>query len=141
MRHPLLVEGRPNCARQSLASTVSAPHVAETSCCDPGRHANVITPCLLTPCLNVPYCSCLSCLLRFRRFRGFRNFRRFRERRPACNFRSGKTDPVHCLATIFDSQLPSPKLSPKMPPKLSLAHKRGHFSSFKITPAVRAIAR
>ena len=55
MRHPLLVEGRPNCARQLLASTLSAPHVAETSCCDPGRHANVITPCLLTPCLNVPY--------------------------------------------------------------------------------------
>ena len=26
----------------------------ETSYCDPGRHANVITPCLLTPCLNVP---------------------------------------------------------------------------------------
>ena len=57
MRHPLLVEGRPNCARQSLAtvaSTLSAPRVAATSCCDPGRHANVITPCLLTPCLNVP---------------------------------------------------------------------------------------
>ena len=48
--------------------------------------------------------------------------------------------PPHCLETIFDSQLPSPKLSPKIPPKLSLAHKRGHFSS-KITPAVRAIAR
>ena len=60
MRHPLLVEGRPNCARQSLASTLSAPHVAETSCCDPGRHANVITPCLLTPCLNVPYVTLLS---------------------------------------------------------------------------------
>ena len=27
---------------------------AATSYCDPGRHANVITPCLLTPCLNVP---------------------------------------------------------------------------------------
>ena len=54
MRHPLLVEGRPNCARQSLASTLSAPRVAATSYCDPGRHANVITPCLLTPCLNVP---------------------------------------------------------------------------------------
>ena len=47
----------------------------------------------------------------------------------------------HCLATIFDSQLPSPKLSPKMPPKLSLAHKRGHFSSCKIIPAVRVTAR
>ena len=54
MRHPLLVEGRPNCARQSLASTLSAPRVAATSHCDPGRHANVITPRLLTPCLSVP---------------------------------------------------------------------------------------
>ena len=34
----------------------------------------------------------------------------------------------HCLVTIFDSQLPSPKLSPKVPPKMSLAHKRGLFS-------------
>ena len=57
MRHPLLVEGRPNCARQSLASTLSAPRVAATWYCDPGRHANVITPCSLTPCLNVPYFS------------------------------------------------------------------------------------
>ena len=33
-----------------------------------------------------------------------------------------------CLETIFDLQLASPKLSPKMPPGLSLAHKRGlHF--------------
>ena len=40
----------------------------------------------------------------------------------------------HCLATIFDSQLPSPKLSPKMPPKLSLAHKRGHFFLFQNYP-------
>ena len=31
MRHPLLVEGRPNCARQSLASTLSALRVAATS--------------------------------------------------------------------------------------------------------------
>ena len=54
MRHPLLVEGQPNCARQSLASTLPAPCVAATSYCDPGRHAHVITPCLLTPCLNVP---------------------------------------------------------------------------------------
>ena len=29
----------------------------------------------------------------------------------------------HCLAAIFDSQLPSPKLSDKMPPKLPLPHK------------------
>ena len=48
-RHPLLVEGRPNCARQSLASALSAPRVAATSYCDPGRHADVVTPCLLTP--------------------------------------------------------------------------------------------
>ena len=48
----------------------------------------------------------------------------------------------HCPDAIFDSQLPSPKLSPKMPPKLSLPHKRGlFFSSFKINPAVRVIAR
>ena len=54
LRQPLLVEGRPNCTRQSLASTLSAPCVAATSYCDPGHHANVITPCFLTPCLNVP---------------------------------------------------------------------------------------
>ena len=54
MRHPLLVEGRPNCARQPLASTLSAPRVAATSYCHPGHHANVVTPCLLTPCLNLP---------------------------------------------------------------------------------------
>ena len=35
-----------------LPVTLSAPRVAATSYCDPGRHANVITPCLLTPCLN-----------------------------------------------------------------------------------------
>ena len=46
-----------------------------------------------------------------------------------CTFREGparhlgqKLSP-HCLETLFDSQLPSPKLSPKMPPKLSLPHK------------------
>ena len=32
-----------------------------------------------------------------------------------------------CVETIFDSQSPSPKLSPKMPPKLSLANERGQF--------------
>ena len=38
----------------------------------------------------------------------------------------------HCLEIIFDSQLPSPKLSPKMLPKLPLAHKRGSlFPLFK----------
>ena len=39
-----------------------------------------------------------------------------------------------CLAAIIDSQLPSPKLSLKMPPKLPLPHKRGLFSSFKNCP-------
>ena len=47
MRHPFLVEGRPNRARQSLASTLSAPRVKVISYCHPGRHANVVTPCLL----------------------------------------------------------------------------------------------
>ena len=47
----------------------------------------------------------------------------------------------HCLAAIFDSQLPSPKLSLKMPPKLPLPHNRGIFSSFKIAPVVRVTAR
>ena len=37
----------------------------------------------------------------------------------------------HCLEAIFDSQLPSPKLSPKLPPKLSLPHKRGRFILFQ----------
>ena len=40
----------------------------------------------------------------------------------------------HCLEAIFDSQLPSPKLSPKMPPKLSLPHKRGLFILFQNYP-------
>ena len=40
----------------------------------------------------------------------------------------------HCLEAIFDSQLPSPKLSPKMPPKLSLPHKRGLFILFQKWP-------
>ena len=25
-----------------------------TLCCHPGRHANIVTPCLLTPCLDLP---------------------------------------------------------------------------------------
>ena len=40
----------------------------------------------------------------------------------------------HCLAAIFDSQLPSPKLSHKMPPKLPLPHNRGHFFLFQSCP-------
>ena len=40
----------------------------------------------------------------------------------------------HCLATIFDSHLPSPELSLKMPPKLPLPHNRGHFFLFQNCP-------
>ena len=47
----------------------------------------------------------------------------------------------HCLEAIFDSQLPSPKLSPKMPPKRLSPTREGFLSSFKINPAVRVIAR
>ena len=54
---------------------------------------------------------------------------------------SRQTLTPHCLAAMFDSQLPSPKLSLKLPPNLPLPHKRGFVSSFKITPAVRVIAQ
>ena len=54
----------------------------------------------------------------------------------------------NCLPTVSRQFLtrsyPSPKLSPKMPPKLSLPHKRGFFFFFislKINPAVRIVAR
>ena len=47
---------------------------------------------------------------------------------------SGQEFSPHCLETIFDSQLPSPKSSPKMPPKLSLPHRRGHFFFFQNYP-------
>ena len=47
---------------------------------------------------------------------------------------SGQKLSPHCLETNFDSQLPSPKLSPKMPPKLSLPHRRGHFFLFQNYP-------
>ena len=47
----------------------------------------------------------------------------------------------HCLEAIFDSQLPSPKLSPKMPPELSLPHKRGLFVLLQNYPMARVIAR
>ena len=40
----------------------------------------------------------------------------------------------HCLAAIFDSQLPSLKLSLKMPPKLPLPHNIGHFALFQNCP-------
>ena len=39
----------------------------------------------------------------------------------------GKKMTPHCLATIFDSQLPSPKLSLKMPPKLPLPPQKRAF--------------
>ena len=47
----------------------------------------------------------------------------------------------HCLKKMFDSQSPSPKLSPNMPPELPLPHKRGLFSCFRIASAVSVIAR
>ena len=40
----------------------------------------------------------------------------------------------HCLAAIFDSQLPSSKLPFKIPPKLPLPHKRGLFFFFQNCP-------
>ena len=40
----------------------------------------------------------------------------------------------HCLAAIFDSQLPSPEVSLKMPPKLPLPHKRGLSCLFQNYP-------
>ena len=46
----------------------------------------------------------------------------------------GKKLSPHCLEAIFDSQLPSPKLSLKMPPKLSLPHKRGLLILFQKLP-------
>ena len=48
--------------------------------------------------------------------------------------------PAEVLLALFWRQVPSPKLSPKMPPKLSLA-REGSNPSFKITPAVRIIVR
>ena len=36
---------------------VHCRHLAATSYCDPGRHANVITPCFLTLCVKVPHFS------------------------------------------------------------------------------------
>ena len=54
---------------------------------------------------------------------------------------SGQKLSPHCLQTIFDAQLPSPKLSPEMLPKLSLPLKRRLFFLSQITPAARVIAR
>ena len=52
MRHPLLVEGRPNCVRQSLASTLSAPRVAATSCCAPRSPRKCHYPLFAYPLLK-----------------------------------------------------------------------------------------
>ena len=54
MQQPVFVEGLPSCARQSLASTLSALAVAAALYCHPRRHTNVVTPSLLNPCLNLP---------------------------------------------------------------------------------------
>ena len=43
IERPLLVEGRPNCVRQSLASTVSALIVGASLYRHPRRHAKVVT--------------------------------------------------------------------------------------------------
>ena len=43
-----LVEGQSICARQSLASALSAFAIVATSYRHPSRHANLVTPCLLT---------------------------------------------------------------------------------------------
>ena len=52
-----------------------------------------------------------------------------RRRRPceASSCLAGQKLTPHCLAAIFDSHLPSPKLPLKMPPKLPLPHKRAFF--------------
>ena len=47
---------------------------------------------------------------------------------------SGQKSSPHCLEKILDSQLPSPKSSPKMPPKLFLPHRRGHSFLFQNYP-------
>ena len=44
-------EGRPNCARQSLASTLSAPRVAATPCCDPVATQMSLPPVSAAVCL------------------------------------------------------------------------------------------
>ena len=53
---------------------------------------------------------------------------------------SGQKLSPHCLETIFDSQLPSPELSPKMPNCLSTT-REGFFSSYRTTPTARVIVR
>ena len=65
----------PRKCRQSLASTLSAPRVAATSYCDPGRHANVVTPCL-----NVPN----KCPLKSPKLYSARPFTRWKPRATCC---------------------------------------------------------
>ena len=48
--------------------------------------------------------------------------KKFEKKKFGFNFRSLQKLTPHCLAAIFDSQLPSPKLSPEMPRKLPLPH-------------------
>ena len=79
-------------------------------------------PCVLKRCVQKTHCD------HFLRFKDF-------PRGPARHLDAlrQKLTP-HCLAAIFDSQLPSPKLSLKMPPKLPLPHNRGHFFLFQNCP-------
>ena len=58
---PSLVEGRPCCAWQLFASTMSGCRAMAAWYCCLGCHVNVVTRCLLTPCGNLPY----SCLMFF----------------------------------------------------------------------------
>ena len=73
----------------------------------------------------------------FQTFSGLRA-RRARETLPEGPARhldvSGQKLSPHCLETIFDSQFPSPRSSPKMPPKLSLPDTRGHSFLFQNYP-------
>ena len=62
----------------TFASTVSALAIGATSCCHPGRHAHVVTLCLLTPCLNLSHSGPSL----------------FRRPLKTTFVRSGKTDPV-----------------------------------------------
>ena len=54
MRHPLLVEGRPNSTRQSLASTLLALAVAATSYCHLRSPRECRYPLFAYPLLNLP---------------------------------------------------------------------------------------
>ena len=45
-----------------MASTVSVLAVGVSSYCHPGRHANELARCWITPCLNLPELVCGGCL-------------------------------------------------------------------------------